>query len=250
MYQLHINKFPPRPFRIDAGMLRAVVSGDDVLLYSFLRVAFSSQLPTRPQAEEVVRAGGVTLNAELVMKPSQTLGHGDQVVLDCDVVHQVADKRMRSRAAQIVERILHQDDHCAVIEVGVGVGAKELESLLPYFFVCRSRDKGEAGEQPFSPEVVSRCYKAVPGLVVVALTAAARDIQVRHQFHALLHGALDGSLCIQLPLDGKAARTSCDLLRCTPSKSLGAISEVQLTHHGALLRSPPCRPCTCRRRHT
>lgn len=124
-------------------------------------------------------------------------------------------------------RIVHSSPHHILMEAPKGIGAKGLEKQLA----------------PLNVRVISRKYRAVPGLLVVLRKPAtqAQFGNIKHTFTALVHGRLDGACSIRcLPHEGaisvsergRAERKlaeSKQLVRLRASQSVTMVEPLQWT---------------------
>ena len=182
---------------------------------------------TRKTIERVIKAGQTTVNATVVAYKASAISLGDIVAVDLTtVLQQQRQERLYLARSQCT---VYFDDQCLlVLAVGVGVGAKHLAHfVLPELY----------GEAASEYRIVSRAYRAVAGLVLVAKSsthsaALAPTLQMTFRCLCACIGmsptsTVDGDFCMRHHGGHHAARAA------------GKDNHVNHGKHGSLSTPPP-----------
>ena len=183
---------------------------------------------SRKAAERSVRAGAVVVDGEVCTAPGRTVEPGSVIWVDPETVAAVHLAHMREEARRHLTAIHFEDDEVLVIEVTAGIGEQTLKStVLPFL------GQGDSHDPAPYRKVVSRAYKAMAGLVVIAKTPRASqmlntllsqreqrereariatngltaptgsaerfEFGVEMTFRGLVHGCVSGDISIRLP---------------------------------------------------
>jgi len=179
-----------------------------------------ARLPSRASARKALKRGLLRLNG-VVVESSRFVRAGDRVTLRAR-----DDEPVRNH---LRPEVVLADEHFAIVvkPPGVltnGVTLRTLERGLPNVLPRSRRPDALAAARP-----VHRLDFETTGLVVVARTAqslmalsrAFQERRVHKTYRAVVAGRLEGEHVVDLPLDGRDARSRFVALEHVPSLKIG-----------------------------
>ncbi len=186
-----------------------------------------SAFPTRQSSRKAARRGELAVNG-VVSESSRWVGPGDTVAW-------LEPRTPRHPPLAIEVPVVHEDDAMAVVVkpaglVTMGAHPRTLERALPVNLV-----RSPAPDRLARPRPVHRLDARTSGLVVVAKTRSALAAlgsafearEVDKAYRALVVGALVGEHTVDVPIDGREARTRIRSLHVGPSVKAGHVTRVE-----------------------
>lgn len=158
----------------------------------------AAQLPelSRTRIQELIRAGGATMEGQVVRRPSRRLRGGERLQLEI-----VERPPLEARPEEIPLRVVYEDDDLVaidkpaglVVHAGAGCHAGTLVNALLHRYGQLSTLGG-----PLRPGIVHRLDKTTSGILLVAKNDEAHrrlaeqfsQRQVEKHYLALVHGRL------------------------------------------------------------
>ncbi len=174
-------------------------------------------LPTKKSAYRAIKRGDLLFDGEMC-EPCRRVSPGHRIEL--------TEKKYNTAAAfKLNLKIIHEDDHIAVIEKPPGFPVsgnrfKTIENALPY----NLRPSPASDALPRS-KPAHRLDNSTGGLLLVAKTQKSlielsrqfQEREIKKRYRAILIGRLEGSGTIDEPVSGREARTEYSAVSHTPS---------------------------------
>lgn len=223
------------------AVIAVETAGDGMRLDCFL-AAEDCRFPAKKSAYKAVKRGEVAVNGQRILDPRRLVRAGDQVAV-------YPDLRPPPPPLRIDMRVVWEDDVMAIVEKPPGLPVSGNFSRTVLRALPHNLRPSPAADRLRSPQPVHRLDSATGGLLVVAKSAQAlmnlgRQFQSRRVgkfYQAVAAGPLPEQIVVDLPLDGRSARTEFSLIDAVPSLNYQILSLVE------------CRPLTGRthqiRRH-
>lgn len=185
-------------------------------------------LPSRSRARKMLRRGQLAVNgtpvgAGWIVQPGDVLSYDPPPPSNRDVYEREIE-------------VLFEDDHMAIVSKPAGLQTsgsrfRTLNQCLPH----NLRPSARVDALPW-PRAVHRLDGRTEGLVVVAkaghaevgLCRSFEERRVNKRYRAMCVGRLEGFGVVELPIDGRSARSRWVAWRHGPSKRLGWLTEVSL----------------------
>lgn len=194
-------------------------------------VGLFPQISSRKGIKKAIDRGEVLLNG--------TVGKSGDWVQSEDIIQLTETNIKPAKGVQIDIPVVYEDSFFAILNKPSGLevsGNKHwtLQNALPHLIT-----KSDEVDALTIPRPVHRLDYATSGLIIVAKTASAAQkfgsMLERHdiikQYRAIVIGELKGCGFVELPLDGKIAKSEYQTVAHTPSLKNGSLTLVDLFPH-------------------
>lgn len=140
----------------------------DVFLLQYFRGA-----ATRSAIQRAIREGRILINEKKTSKPSSTIHEGQTVTISSNAFPSPKQPMIQADDS-IPLRIIHEDQHCIVLDKQPGIpvhsGERNEHPTIADALVARYPSLASIGEDPLRPGIVHRLDQDTSGVLIIART--------------------------------------------------------------------------------